>query len=510
MTNFYQRASRLIAFLRSERRHRRILETERFDLELTLITAIIGVMMLLHFVPLAASVFLYLFFLPVTASAFYLGRHRAGLASTLCILSTVFVFVGGDWAVTPYEFSTWACVLVLSSLCIGTLSDELYGRFTQVYETHFQETLTDVLTNVANRRAFDQQTERNLDVWRQESTPFCLAIVDIDHFKRTNDTYGHQTGDKMLHDVARNLEAAVRPEDKVARYGGEEFAIIMPDISLEQAAEVAEQVRADIEATRFFFERTKIRLRVSIGVAEVQSDDDAQSLIRRADDALYTSKQVGRNCVHLHTGTRCELFGQRSTPVKDAPEQAYEEPQQPRLLDPVTNLPSREVFVGELSRRICESSRYDCRFAVAMVKVDPLTELLAAGKSAHDRGANIIGELISGVMRETDLVVRYSNESFAILMPFTSSAQAQDALKRLEEEVVGCTALRHNGRALNLRSIGSVCEPEEGDTASSVIAYLQDQLIRREEPSRPDLGEECDTSSIKAEIDPIEPRTPSC
>ena len=480
MSMYFRRVASLAAFLRSERRHRKIRPTELFDLELAVIASIIVITVLLYLAPLAASVFLYLFLLPVTASAFYLGRQRAGVAATLCILATLLVFFGCEWSVTPYELATWGAVLVLSSLSVGTLSDELYGRFKRVYDSHLEETRTDALTNVSNRRSFDYEIERRLKVTRDTGEPFCLAIIDIDHFKRLNDIYGHQAGDKMLHDVARSLEATVRSQDIVARYGGEEFVIIMPNTSLEDGSAIVEQVRADIEATRFFFKRVKMRLKVSAGVTEVYADDDAESAICRADDALYTSKRAGRNCIHVHTGTNCEAVGQSTFLAPQAQiefaDMGAEELPQPVLLDPMTKLPSRDVFTSELVRRVSESQRYGCELSIALVRIEPLANLARQGKCVHTRASNIVGELIRGVMRETDLLARYSEDTFAVLMPFTNSSQAILGLDRLAEEIASCETLRQKGSVVKLCCRYSICDSAEGDTAAGLLGGLLENL----------------------------------
>lgn len=154
------------------------------------------------------------------------------------------------------------------------------------------EALADGLTGVRNRRALD------LAVAELGDGVFAAVMVDLDHFKSVNDTYGHQAGDELLRAVAARLVANVRPGDQVYRYGGEEFSIVMPDTAEATAAEVAERVRIALEATPFLLGPTRIehRATASLGVA---SGRDGTQVFAHADAALYEAKRTGRNRVML-------------------------------------------------------------------------------------------------------------------------------------------------------------------------------------------------------------------
>jgi diguanylate cyclase (GGDEF)-like protein len=165
--------------------------------------------------------------------------------------------------------------------------------------------MTDGLTGLANRRAFDEALEREWKRTLREGTQVSLLLLDIDHFKRFNDLYGHQVGDDCLRAVAQAAVGAVRQTDIVARYGGEEIAIILPQVDTRGAAEVAEKVRAAIEALRLpHAENPEGRdwLTVSIGAATALARYGGtmrmpESLLLAADHALYKAKHAGRNCV---------------------------------------------------------------------------------------------------------------------------------------------------------------------------------------------------------------------
>jgi diguanylate cyclase len=163
-----------------------------------------------------------------------------------------------------------------------------------------RDTLTDGLTNIANRRGFDRTLADAVRAADPVSRPLSLIMLDIDHFKRFNDTHGHQVGDEVLKLVARTLTENVKGRDTAARFGGEEFAIILPATELDAGATVAEQVRAAIASRRIVRRSNGEDLgcvTLSLGVACLAAEESAESLIARADAALYRAKRAGRNRV---------------------------------------------------------------------------------------------------------------------------------------------------------------------------------------------------------------------
>ncbi len=143
----------------------------------------------------------------------------------------------------------------------------------------------DALTTLPNRRGWDEALQRELARARREKTPFCIALLDLDHFKAFNDTHGHQAGDRLLRRGASGWKLALRQSDLVARYGGEEFAVLLPICQLDEAMEVIERLRA----------ATPEGQTVSAGVAEWNGYEGEEALIDRADLALYNAKRAGRD-----------------------------------------------------------------------------------------------------------------------------------------------------------------------------------------------------------------------
>lgn len=162
------------------------------------------------------------------------------------------------------------------------------------------ESMNDELTTLANRKHFDQSIERACSMAVENDQPFSLLMTDIDHFKKFNDTWGHQTGDQVLRLVALAVKQNIKGQDVACRYGGEEFAIILPKTDLEQAGAVAENIRMAVQQKELIKRSTGEnlgRMTISIGVAQFRSGDNAVSIIERADKCLYAGKRNGRNMV---------------------------------------------------------------------------------------------------------------------------------------------------------------------------------------------------------------------
>ncbi|RMG40150.1 MAG: GGDEF domain-containing protein [Planctomycetota bacterium] len=164
---------------------------------------------------------------------------------------------------------------------------------------------TDALTELANRRAFDLELSRLFAQRQRQGIVFSLLLIDLDRFKQVNDRFGHLVGDRVLRDAATLLRTHLREMDFVARYGGEEFAAILPGTELRQAVLAAERIRECIAAHEFTTDGSRLRLTTCVGVATVRSGEIAETLVQRADVALYAAKAAGRNRTFVHDGHRC-------------------------------------------------------------------------------------------------------------------------------------------------------------------------------------------------------------
>lgn len=162
-----------------------------------------------------------------------------------------------------------------------------------------QAALVDELTRLANRRYFNRAINASLANFARHETPFGVLLLDIDHFKRFNDTYGHDVGDQVLQLVARTLTHSCRAYDTPVRWGGDEFAIISEKVTRKALYATAERIRAMITASFLKQEGKHLSVTVSIGASVVQPNDDADSILQRADGLLYQSKEAGRNGVTI-------------------------------------------------------------------------------------------------------------------------------------------------------------------------------------------------------------------
>jgi diguanylate cyclase len=163
-----------------------------------------------------------------------------------------------------------------------------------------REAMTDGLTGIANRKLFDIMVRESAMEAMESGTDLCLAMLDIDHFKRFNDTYGHQTGDQVLALVARTITDCIKGQDKAARYGGEEFAVILPSTNVDHAVSAIDNIRRTLAAKQVTNKRTGENLgqvALSGGVAAYRFGEPLGQWIHRADEALYAAKRAGRNMV---------------------------------------------------------------------------------------------------------------------------------------------------------------------------------------------------------------------
>ncbi|MDX2094873.1 MAG: PleD family two-component system response regulator [Alphaproteobacteria bacterium] len=215
-----------------------------------------------------------------------------------------------DYLLTPVDFN------------------EMFARVkTQIRRKKYQETLksnyqesvsmavTDGLTRLYNRHYLDTHLKNLVRQAAEQKRPLSLVIMDMDHFKSVNDTYGHSSGDEVLKALAEVIVRTIRSADLAARYGGEEFVVLMPETDAVRCYEAAERLRKGVEATPFVIPHPEspIRKTISIGCATMQPNDTPESLLKRADVALYEAKNSGRNKVLPLAASAFELSPSRQT-----------------------------------------------------------------------------------------------------------------------------------------------------------------------------------------------------
>ncbi len=171
----------------------------------------------------------------------------------------------------------------------------------QGYREHLEEqrqkALIDPLTGLPNRAAWGERLQYEVEQWQIHGNPLLIAMLDLDHFKRINDGYGHLAGDKVLKIIAAQLRRHLRPVDFIARFGGEEFVLLMADTPLPTGLQLVDKLRTAIEACPFHFKGEPVTITLSIGVSAFRAGDRSDQVLKRADEALYRAKHRGRNCV---------------------------------------------------------------------------------------------------------------------------------------------------------------------------------------------------------------------
>lgn len=181
---------------------------------------------------------------------------------------------------------------------VANMEQEALG-YREHLEEQRQKALLDPLTGLPNRAAWSERVEREMLEWQAHGGHLAMAILDLDHFKRINDSYGHLAGDKVLKIVADHLRKRLRGHDFIARFGGEEFVLLLPQTSPAAAAQIAEVLRATVEACPFHFKGERVVITTSIGLGAFRPGERGDQVLKRADAALYRAKESGRNRIEL-------------------------------------------------------------------------------------------------------------------------------------------------------------------------------------------------------------------
>lgn len=346
-------------------------------------------------------------------------------------------------------------------------------------QSHATEARTDPLTLVANRRAFDDELARCVTEFERNGTPTTLMLMDVDHFKKFNDSHGHQAGDDALKMVARVIRQNVGEVGLVARYGGEEFAVVLAGLDAAAATPYCERARQAVAATTLRIGGKALRVSSSAGVAQLLASESSAEIIGRADGALYTSKNAGRNCGHLHDGRVCRLL--RHTPsaailskelIHDdriGDEWLYANDVNTETLfdEPISNVSARPVFFDDLIRRLGQCRRSSTPLTVVLVQVDSYGRIVSDyGSTAADAVLRIASQLINASMRDMDHVTRLSEDTFALLLPGAVLDDALAIARRLRQAAERCRLPRRAGANWFTVSAGVVQAGKEDDLHS--------------------------------------------
>ncbi|HUG68660.1 MAG TPA: diguanylate cyclase [Pirellulaceae bacterium] len=347
----------------------------------------------------------------------------------------------------------------------------------QEIETHVRDARTDGLTKLWNRRHFDDEMKKCKDALTKSDRPSCVMMIDVDHFKPFNDTYGHQAGDEVLRGVARTLRKAAG-KDIVCRYGGEEFAIVFPGSDLNAAIPLAEQARAAIGEQVFEFEDLDLKVTASGGLAQLRNDETAEEVVKRADNALYMCKANGRNCGYWHDGGESRPIEdyQPASTAADEPSTLTDEEFTTDQRDRISGLYDRASFKTDVERRISEWKRGGVSLSVLLVEVDKYDAIVEAyGDKAREVVLRATAQFLKAAMREMDHVARYDDHMFGLLLPGAEVTETSSVAERLRIAIARCS-LPLNGQQVTFTvSLGSA-EVAENDTDETLLVRAQASL----------------------------------
>jgi diguanylate cyclase (GGDEF)-like protein len=375
---------------------------------------------------------------------------------------------------------------------------------------HTAEARTDLLTGLANRRVFEDELSRLLSLYRESNEPFSVVIVDIDHFKRFNDQYGHAVGDEVLRSVSTMLASKIDSHDLVTRYGGEEFAFLMPGTSMETACGNAERLRRIIEELPVVCGSESLQVTISAGVAEILPSEDRTAVVARADQAMYAAKYAGRNRVFWHDGARALALPELENPMrtddsthefatlkfrpltveetppavasteepKRVPAIANEELVGPEAidLDVLANLSNKTMFCQNVHRRVVEWKRGGPTFSIVLLSVDNFAALAKEhGQAIVDYTLGVVARSIRFNLRGMDTVARYDEHTFGVVLPGAKLRNTVCIGERLRKDIRR-TGISVDAQVVHFTVSLGIVEVGEGDEMASLLERANQQL----------------------------------
>ncbi len=363
----------------------------------------------------------------------------------------------------------------------------------RLVESHTAEARTDALTLVGNRRAFESDIEQCLSEHRRTGQVFSLAMIDLDKFKRLNDTYGHQAGDEVLRGTGRVLRRVMRETDTIARYGGEEFVVIFNRSSMVEVQRAMSRLRKSIEKNEFVIPDGKLNVTISMGAAQVAEGDSAATLLERADAALYASKEAGRNRGHWHDGTKIlPIVEEQAKPpirievpkmdesVKPAATAATTLPgteeATPQAAGDLPELLNRTAFCQHVRSRMAEWKRGGPTLTLVLVEIDQFDKLTNRfGPKFRDLLVTCLTRVVVAGVRDMDMIARYNAGCLGFILPKAEIADSIRVADRIRE---ACSqlALPIDGNRVNFTVSGGLIEVVHADDMIGLFGKAEKAL----------------------------------
>ena len=389
-----------------------------------------------------------------------------------------------------------------------TQAESELAKISQQLELRTADALTDPLTTLPNRRAFDRETDQAVATFHKDGHPLSLVMIDVDHFKKINDTYGHLTGDTVLRGIARALRQSFRDEDFVARFGGEEFTVLLKCTPACAALlRAAEAVREALQGCCLSSDVPDIRVTASLGVAELLEHEDLTSLLERADQAVYAAKMAGRNQVYWHDGKSllpladtgddgtlttdiqrsidyCTKLGDRD------PEESQSGPFVGRTIgegvleveacsinaEYVQNLENRTMFCQRVRLRLTALKHEGSQFTIALLRVDQFSDLQRTwGLAVAESLFGAVAQTVQKSLRDVDRMARYQDETLSLLLadtPLHETLRICTRLRRTVREMGACV----DGEGIRVTVSMGVAAAAESDEIATLVNRATQEL----------------------------------
>ena len=344
-------------------------------------------------------------------------------------------------------------------------------------ESRSEEARTDALTRLSNRRAFDVAMSESARRFEEDQVPTSLLMLDVDHFKRFNDRYGHPAGDAVLRGVAKVLAKQFGTKGEVCRYGGEEFAVVFSGQTCQDIAELVDEARKEITRSRFAFEGKSFQITCSSGLAEFRSEDDCDSVISRADEALYHSKKVGRNCGHWHDGRRVrpirDAWTRRKRNQKDDVGAAEVDLEK---TDFSAGISTEAVFVADVDRRLADFRRGNgTKLSVLFARIDDFETIKSEyGDGAARAVTRAATMLFKATMRDMDHVAEFEEGTLSLMLPGANLEGAASVAERLREAAGRCRLPQRRFPPERFTFTVGVAEADLEEDGESLMDRVQD------------------------------------
>lgn len=403
-----------------------------------------------------------------------------------------------------------ACLFLLGQLqsTHAELNERLRAAEARVHEQsmkikwHANEARTDALTNLSNRRAFEDELSRRTTEVRRSMAPLTFIMIDVDHFKRLNDTYGHRAGDGVLRGVATALQQSIPGAELIARYGGEEFAVVLTGMSMAETAAAADCFRRTLRRARFKIGNQTVEATASCGVALLQPNEHPTHLVQRSDAALYSAKQAGRNATHCHTGSTIVAAPPSvdrdpdDTPLQfdlsscDSEEWLNDVDEEPSLYNLMQlahkppGLPGacrvtwcdRPMLFSYIRQRIAEWNRGGDPFCLLLTEIDNFDHLaLRYGCRSAELVLRSLTLHLDATMREMDVLCQLGRSSTVILLPRATVESATMVAERIRAGAAQFAFPSATGCCEFSVSIGRT-DVRSGDLPISLLDRLKNSL----------------------------------